>query len=269
MKLFILLGLVGLIVTATAQTWKRTAYFQALWISSGQAGVWGVDSSYGVWYRENTKTAGFLKKIDGSLKQISSGKDQVWGVDKNYQVYYRSGISASNPTGTEWKKIFGRMAQVSVSSFDNALWAVNNNNQVFRRTETSELLGGKGWKPIIPGSLASVSVGKAGVWGVHKNGKVYFRTGTGAYDGNSETGTEWKQVQPTVLFKTISVGDDAVYGTTISNTIKVRMGISSTRPYGTYWKFIPGNLKQISVNANDDTVWGVDTNDKICKLVNN
>ena len=72
------------------------------------------------------------EQVAGGLKWISSGKDFVVGVNVNDDIYYRAGISASNPKGTKWVRIGGKLAQIDTDA--NNVWGVNSAHQTYTLT---------------------------------------------------------------------------------------------------------------------------------------
>ena len=59
-------------------------------ISVGKYGIWGVNSSDEIWYREGVldknKPGTRLTKIDGLLKYLSLGHCGVWGVNSSNEI---------------------------------------------------------------------------------------------------------------------------------------------------------------------------------------
>jgi len=249
------------------------------WVSSGSAGVWGVNSAQRIYYRDGTyvgaksynysynarnygyshSTGGEWTPLDGLLVQIDSGRDVVWGTNAGGDVYYRSGMSASNPTGTGWVKVDGLVAaQVSVSDLDGKVWAVDRSGTVHRRTGvSSELPSGASWEAV-PGIVARyVDVGGAGVWATDTADNIYYRT-----DSREDCeGSGWQRVDGKLA--QVASGGEAVWGVTQSGGIYYRLGVTATRPIGSEWLQIPGGLKQLSVSTDNNALWGVNANNEI------
>ncbi|XP_014679571.1 PREDICTED: tectonin beta-propeller repeat-containing protein-like, partial [Priapulus caudatus] len=137
----------------------------------------------------------------------------------------RNGITAETPEGSDWEQIPGLLKQVSVNPATNEVWGVNSNDNIFRRVGiTSTNYKGVSWQQIA-GGLKWVSVGQAGVWGVNSNDVIFYRNETGNGVGTS--------------------------------------GITAENPQGTEWDRISGGLKQVSVSATTNHVWGVNANGAI------
>ncbi|XP_025096471.1 lectin L6-like [Pomacea canaliculata] len=101
-------------------------------VAFGESGVWGVNSRGDIFYREgsynnadNTDQCAVWSNIPGSLKQIDVGRDFVIGVSSSDDILYRTGISPSQPTGTNWSPLEGSLKHVTVSS-NGSLWGVNS-----------------------------------------------------------------------------------------------------------------------------------------------
>ncbi|XP_078615857.1 perivitellin-2 31 kDa subunit-like isoform X2 [Branchiostoma floridae x Branchiostoma japonicum] len=107
-------------------------------VSTGSAGVWGANVHNQVFYRTGTygneasAGIGWIYIRGQLLKQVSSGDNVVWGVDTNNKVYIREGISASTPTGTEWRQLPVKMEQVEANPRFQLAWGVNSTD-VFQR----------------------------------------------------------------------------------------------------------------------------------------
>ncbi|KAI8493884.1 hypothetical protein Bbelb_282310 [Branchiostoma belcheri] len=191
-------------------------------VSVGSRGVWGVNRNDDIFYRsgtfENLASSGSgWVKIEGKLKQISSGHS-VWGVNANDDIFIRQGVTSTNPTGTDWLHVGGKLKQLDVSSTTNQLWGVNSNDNIFRRTGISTAQpAGTGWEQI-EGSLKFVSVGPAGVWGVNSNDDIFYRTGT--FGNEASSGSGWEHIQGKL--KQISSGDNIVWGVNVNDDIFVR-----------------------------------------------
>ena len=70
--------------------------------------------------------------VFGGLTQITSGPyGVVYGVNSNDDIYCRTGITDSNPKGTGWKHIGGKLKYVSCGGL--GCWGVNSGNQIFFR----------------------------------------------------------------------------------------------------------------------------------------
>lgn len=83
----------------------------------------------------------------------------------------------------------GRLMQVDVNG-ENVALGVNSKGFIWRRA------GPHGrWKRISKG-WRHVSIGEAGVWGVKKNGDVYYRKGVSS---KKPEGTEWIKINRKTL----------------------------------------------------------------------
>ena len=241
-------------------------------ISAGHASVWG--HYVNVYCLLNTfadsDNIGSTWTLVSGLKvsHISSGKNIVWGSNPSHVVYYRTGINESNPCGSGWKVDADntiRAASLSVSSRNNRAWLITPNDEIFRRigvTVTNPV--GIGWTQVA-GSLVTVTVGDAGVWGIDSLGDIMYRMGTSINDGGDEEGYGWKKVSGSLT--TISSGNAIVWGTDSENQVYYRAGICYGNPTGNSWGVLQGSvLKQISVDTLNNAVWGVQANEMGYKI---
>ncbi|XP_035663692.1 uncharacterized protein LOC118407334 [Branchiostoma floridae] len=233
-------------------------------VSVGRAGVWGVSGTgqvlcrIGTYENETSPGTGWAG-IPGGLDQVSSGINIVWGFNVHNDVFVRSGISAGSPGGSGWTTVPGKLRQVSVSSSSNQVWGIDPAGNVLRRTGiTQDNPTGTDWQQIpsdLGLDLESVSVGRAGVWGVNSNYQIFYRTGTAGNE--TSPGTAWLPVSGGLA--QISSGDGEVWGADVNNYVFVRRGISAGTPEGTSWEYIEGNMREVHISASSNQVWGVDT----------
>jgi len=214
-------------------------------VSSGAAGVWGVNKAGYVYFR-NDANAWTMPIYREELADISVGGNEVWGVNKNQDIYTKSGRGP-------WIRIAGRLIQVSVSPNDR-VWGVNAAHNIYKYNRGG---GDAPWTQV-GGELKSVSVGQTGVWGVTEQHDIYYREGT--YGDVDTLGTKWTPIKGLKL-KWISVGNNLVVGVNSVNDIYYRVGITAGNPKGFKWVKIAGKLAQIDVNGGD--IWGVTAGDKI------
>ena len=97
----------------------------------------------------------------GKLMQIDSGpKGIVYGVNRKNEVYCRHGITASNPSGTVWRRAAaGLLEYVSCGIY--GCWGVNTNNQVWflGGLTPSDCDGTSSWMHV-DGALSTIEVYK-------------------------------------------------------------------------------------------------------------
>ena len=122
---------------------------------------------------------------------------------------------------------------VLAQSPNNAVWGVNDQNEVFRWNPASKQF------EQVPGSLKQVSVGTDGaVWGVDPNDNVL-----------RWIGSQWQPVQGTKL-KQLSVRNaQEVWGVNAADDLFRWNGSAWEQP-------IPSKLSHVSVGA-DGTLWGI------------
>ena len=197
---------------------------------------------------------------------MSSGASIVWGRNSGGSTYYRMGFSDAKPCGDNtWTSIGFTSAQISVSSTNNRVWIVKGNGDLYRRTNVTETNAlGDDWElvqGVAEGIVKQVSVGESGVWAVTDANQLYYRVGTSIYDGNDETGSEWKHVSDDVA--NVSSGYGVVWGINSAQQVLFREGVSLDNVTGSNWVTVEGSLKQISVDTVNNAVWGVTSNKAI------
>jgi virginiamycin B lyase len=130
-------------------------------------------------------------------------------------------------------------APAYVQSPGNAVWGVNDQNQVFRFDPAS-----RAFEPV-PGSLKHVSVGADGqVWGVDPDDNIH-----------RWNGTQWQPV-PGKLRQLSVRNAQEVWGVNAANDL--------FRWNGSTWEQIPGKFKRVSVGA-DGTVWAINADGDVLR----
>ncbi|XP_019614936.1 PREDICTED: delta-like protein D isoform X2 [Branchiostoma belcheri] len=225
--------------------WERIdGKFKFNFVTVGRAGVWGVRSDNEVFYRtgtyENEASVGtdWTNVVNVPFTSISSGIEVVWAVHKHsdvFLIYVEPRKGSPLQVHTRVKTAKQALKQVYVSSTSNQMWGIDNEDHAQRRTGiTTDTPFGTGWETIdltswisfvswFTGSLSlktfvSVSIGRAGVWAVGSDHKVYYRTGT--FENEDSTGTGWEHVGG-VSLKQISSGNGEVWGVGTDNKIHV------------------------------------------------
>jgi hypothetical protein len=113
-------------------------------------------------------------RVSGKLKYISCGEYGHWGVNKANLIYFREGVSRSNPVGTKWRRIPGKLTQLEAGQYGQ-VWGVNKRGWVYVRTGVTEQVPwGRGWKRVkTKKAWSRITIGVGTVYGVAKHGQVY------------------------------------------------------------------------------------------------
>ena len=174
------------------------------YITSGQAGVWGLKSGK-IYFRQRRRWF----YVSGRLKQIDSGpKGIVCGVNKNNYIYCRAQITRRNKRGRRWVRLPGKLKYISCGEYGH--WGVNKANNIYFRegVSRSNPLGLK-WRRV-PGKLKQLEAGQYGqLWGVNRFGHMFVRTGI---TEQTPWGRGWKRVKTVKSWRRISIGIGAAYG---------------------------------------------------------
>ncbi|XP_071804386.1 uncharacterized protein [Asterias amurensis] len=114
------------------------------------------------------------------------------------------------------------------------------------------------WRSI-NGRLIHVSVGRAGVWGVTIDKRIWYRSGS--YENETYTGDTWVPIN--CCWEQVDVGRDVVWAvpTNIGKTY-YRQGITANTPYGLKWVPVVGSMTHVSVSQKGH-VWGVSSNKNV------
>ena len=68
-------------------------------------------------------------QVSGGLKYVSSGDGVVMGVSWKEEIFRREGITATNPVGTKWTLLNGRLELIDC--YLDYYWGVNHLAQIY------------------------------------------------------------------------------------------------------------------------------------------
>src|SRR5690348_3075300 len=96
-----------------------------------------------------------------TFAQISASKSALWGIRYNNKILVRTGISCSNPNGSNWIIIeppTGKIGSyVTSSDYDDATWLITSDQKVYRRTNITDAdVKGTDWE-MVDGNLVKIS----------------------------------------------------------------------------------------------------------------
>lgn len=194
-------------------------------------GVWGVNRHDYI-YRLKSNSLGW-QKIPGSLKHVSVGKAGVWGVNSNDDIYYRVGVTESNPSGSSWLHISGKLKQID-SGPSGIVYGVSADDKIWCRKGIDTLKpSGTGWTQVTSyGRLKYVSCGALGCWGVNSADQIWYRSGV---TKQNCFGSAWYHIPGSLKqIEAGSAGD--VYGINSAGNVYRRTGITELNPTGSDWE---------------------------------
>lgn len=239
---------------------------QLHWISSGEAGVWGVSGSNILYQRtgitdENMRGTGWKTWLN-AVVHVSVGKKGVWIVatsSKGNQVAY------TNAQGLLDLVVPTQPNITRISAGTSGVWAVDSSGQVFYRTGiTDSVPTGSGWtKSPTSYKFKDITSGEFGVWGVDTSNVLYFLQGS--KDGTLEAprGSGFLRIDSNI--SRVSSGLLGVWaleaGSGTSQVVKSRSGITAALPFGSGWRVQDAFLNEIS--SGKYGVWARNSNDNV------
>ena len=213
--------------------------------------VWGVNSTDSIYIRNGDGWS----QVGGALKHVTVGEAGVWGVNGNEDIYFRDGVTLSNPKGSSWRKIAGKLIQVDSGPF-GIVCGVNRHHYIYCRKGISlNTPQGTDWVRV-PGALKYVSCGIYGCWGVNNANQIWFLDGVPPQNGAGSK--SWVKI-PGALVQLEVDRVGKVYGINHENEVYVREGVSSQRPTGADWRRIPSD-PLVHISAGYSIVMALDTN---------
>jgi len=225
-------------------------------------GIWGVDKSKDVMFSKSNGTTWEILKASGPvpLKHVAVGeKNEVWAVDEDGTVHQRDGQTESTPSGNRWSILTKKPIITQMDVFGTQSWGVDENSKIHRLSRTGPQ---PVWQEVNEGSLEMISSGLAGVWGVNKEGTLYYRAGTCGERGT--LGTKWQQSPSnTPLAKWVEVtpvGDDLVVWivSTDGEIYSKTFGSCNQVPSEDTWTFHNTDFTAVQLNAGGKRVLVVD-----------
>ena len=224
-------------------------------VAVGKAGVWAITKDKAVFFKrdseeepEKVEKEGLLKiwkRVEGAeLVWIAVGT-HVWGVDSEKKVFFRTGVTLSQPSGVEWRKVklAGPLTQIDTMGED--VWGLDAEGNIHRRITHStgkkqEGPTGQGVDRPADQRLIHVTVGPGGVFGVTSNNNLV-----------REVNHQWVRIDSPNKWKLVDIGDQIVWG------ITTKFKVFQLLKEATHEVQIDGQLKQLCVSPSGD-VWGVD-----------
>jgi len=137
------------------------------------------------------------RKIKMKTRQYNALQDQYANLLKNETINRK-------PAAGGWKKIDGKLEQISASGKD-WLWGINANSQIYTCEKPCD---GGNWIQI-PGELKQIEGGDKEVWGVNKNNSIYKM--------NQDHSNGWRQIPGKLKF--VSQGGGWVWGVSKDNKV--------------------------------------------------
>jgi len=156
-------------------SWTQVTDGQLMFIAINDANqVYGVDKDGVVVYRvgitpSNPKGSQWIQIPGQTFKAIALDKNgHLWGIDQSGvmqgvspadqagKIYFREGITAENPTGTNWQVVEGTLKSLDVSN-EGDIWGVDGSGRIFTREASATEPMGKSWVEV-DGKLKSIFV---------------------------------------------------------------------------------------------------------------
>lgn len=217
-------------------------------VSSGAAGIWGVDPRNKIFFREGVDrdhpTGSEWENIKGKLLKIDSGPTNiVCGISLSFKIFCREEITDANPIGTKWQRIPGRMKYISCGEY--GCWAVNKYNSVFF---TSQVKGwSTKWIQIGCYHMVQIETGPNGqVWGLNAKNELFARIGV---DQRFPSGFLWKKIEAKNLVS-VTIGKmSKIYGVDAGNTVHIGSIVQEKSPGLLVFQIYSINLNKLNEYA--------------------
>ena len=210
--------------------------------------IWVVTSDNKLYFR---KSHAFVEweeiKFPGDCASVSAGAKSVWAIDAEGVVYFRTNVDVHSPSGEDWKKSEGRLAQISVSPSGQVIGTNKAGKIFFRRgVDPEKNPFGRGWEKI-SGMASGLSFGENIIWAWNKAGHVFYRVIVGT---DRPEGKKWIKCEGEERMTSISAGSGVCYATDRDGTFHRRNAITTITPQGTDWQSVEEfHFSQLSASA--------------------
>jgi carbonic anhydrase len=235
-------------------------------VSSGDAGVWGVDSGNNVYQRagidaHNLRGTKWDKRWSGFI-YVASGKSGVWVVSTGNEVSYAKPDGKPAPLPSPQAKIY------RISAGKYGVWALDTTQNVFKRTGiTDSTPEGTAWKQYSTYKIKDITSGDFGVWGVDTNNVLYFLGASMEGSLEEPGGSSFDRVPTDISVCRVSSGPLGVWALKVSSNpsqeIVRRSGITAEPGgrLGSGWRIQDGKLNEITNGKYG--VWGTNNNNEV------
>ena len=207
--------------------------------------VWGVRDDDAIYRLKHGNLA--WKRIPGALKHVSAGKAGIWGVERDNNIYYRDGVNESNPDGTSWRVIVGKLKQVD-SGPTGIVYGVDSNGTVYCRSgiESGKPFG-TNWMQVMPSiAMKYVSCGERACWGVNTANNPRYRS---EVTKDNCAGKKWHKIIGDLTQIEVGKWND-VYGINSAGEVFRRIRMSKQERIGRDWRKILENGSHITTGVN-------------------
>ena len=205
--------------------WSAVQGERMLHASTGDSGMWAIDTDNHVRYRSGTNSPAMGNTWEyigsDSFKKVDSGpKGFVLGIRSNGILAYRDDISSSLPFGRQWINLGQNLKSVSTGSY--GIWGVGDFGTVYFARRPSNLkVFPLSWRVIAGPVMTKIDAGFGNhVWGLTVTGQLIQREGV---SHDTPFGTDWAYSE--VVLKDVTVGFRGVFGITKDGAVSEQQGI--------------------------------------------
>lgn len=200
----------------------------------------------------------------------AEGYMTVWVVTAHGKLFCRVGINHRHPEGVGWREVSlppkVGVLQVSVSP-TGIIWVVTHDGTGLVRTRVSrDYPLGLGWEVVEPPEnrlLLQLTVGMNSIWGLTKDGMVWFRKGFDLMLSITEkealTGYHWVEMPGKMAHLSIGPNDQVWAISFDERKLYMRTGITYEELSGRSWKLISVTEKRNFFKGSQDTLHFLDT----------
>jgi len=191
------------------------------------------------------------------LINISLCGNNLFGITANDDIYY---INTQSNRPMSFVKIPGKLVQISNDIKNNMIAGVNRNNEIY--VANTNLTSNPNWKRI-DGSLTNVCISNGKLYGVNKQGEIYF-------NDNYNKQNNWLKIDGSLKQVDYNGYLNRVVGINSSNNVYYAdTDVSKKSPK---WQYLNKKMKYVTFldkNNSKSTIVGIDLNGNVWYYSNN
>ncbi|MCB9492698.1 MAG: hypothetical protein H6679_00310 [Epsilonproteobacteria bacterium] len=196
-------------------------------------------------------------EIEGAMKQLARRSNgHVWAIKNDNSIYFREGVNTQNPMGSSWKPVAGSLTSIGVNQQDTIIGTNQLGDNIFSLTNDPN---NPQWRNVVPPLQEPYVVGPQGhTWALSVNDHTEFPGNKRIFHKLPD---QWIEIDGAL--KKLAVGTNGqVWGINSTNTLFSRDGITAQNTAGSGWIVVPGNLKDILFDSQNNQFIGINEFDE-------
>jgi len=212
-----------------------------------------------------------------SILALSSTGHRLYVLDNCGNLIVRRGFNSElTPLGTSWDRldtssIGGPISSIAASR--NSLWVVTADGRIYAATESLIISNSPKFTKIESPKLLNDKVDQIRVSPTGRyvwifsltSGRCFSRFGIDEKDKKFK-GTSWMEAPMDITVMDLAVGDNVIWAVSQMDRRLHRLrNLSQNNIIGIGWRPMPFHLQAISVNSEENRLWGLDMDNRLVR----